>query len=31
LKASFYLKHLSGIDLKSIHVVTSPLDDCSKE
>jgi hypothetical protein len=31
LKASFYLKHLSGFDLKSIHIVTSPLDDCSKE
>lgn len=31
LKASFYLKHLRGIDIKSIHIVTTPLDACSKE
>jgi hypothetical protein len=31
LKASFYLKHLRGIDIKSIHIVTTPLDACSKK
>jgi hypothetical protein len=31
LKASFYLEHLRGIDIKSIHIVTTPLDACSKE
>mmetsp|Transcript_4418 Transcript_4418/g.6770 ORF Transcript_4418/g.6770 Transcript_4418/m.6770 type:complete len:335 (-) Transcript_4418:68-1072(-) len=31
LKASFYLKHLRGIDIKSIHIVTTPLDACSEE
>ena len=30
LKSSFYLKHLRGIDIKSIHILTTPLDACKE-
>ena len=30
LKSSFYLKHLRGIDIKSIHILTTPLGACKE-